>query len=54
VSRRFRGVEYRIAVRNPQGVNRGVKSLLVNGKPVPGDTIPIAAAGPVNVEVTLG
>lgn len=54
VTRRFRGAEYRISVRNPDGVNRGVKRLVVDGKPVAGDTIPLASSGVVNVEVTLG
>ncbi len=57
VVRKFRGATYRITVKNPHGVCRGVKSLLVDGRRIPGDLIP-APAGPatqeVAVEVTLG
>ena len=54
--RKFRGVEYTIEVKNPRGVCKGVKSLVVDGRKVPGNLIPAPAAGcrAVKVEVTLG
>ncbi len=55
IQRRFRGAEYRIRVSNPDKVSRGVKSMLVDGEPVSGNTIPILPADKVHeVEVTLG
>jgi len=56
VRRRFRGVTYTIAVRNPRGRSKGVKTLVVDGQSVAGNVIPLAADGreAVNVEATLG
>jgi cellobiose phosphorylase len=56
VKRRFRGVEYTIEVKNPQGVSKGVKSLVVDGKKVAGNLLPLFSDGrtTVKVEVTLG
>ena len=56
VTRRFRGVEYEIAVTNPDGVCSGVRSLRVDGREVdPGGPIPVApGAERVSVEVVLG
>lgn len=55
IRRKFRDAEYDILIDNPDGVSRGVKSLLLNGKPVDGNLVPHQAAGSVNkVEVTLG
>ena len=55
VQRRFRGVTFRIHVRNPEGVSKGVKSLLVDGEQVEGNLVPAGAAGPVcEVEVLMG
>jgi cellobiose phosphorylase len=54
-TRRFRGATYHLTVKNPSGVNRGVKQLLVNGSEVAGDIIPPAPAGAtIHVSVTLG
>lgn len=55
VSRRFRGADYRITVKNPAHVSRGVKSVTLNGEPVEGCVIPVQPVGSSNiVEVTLG
>jgi len=56
VQRRFRGVTYTISVRNPRGRSKGVKSLLVDGRRVEGNVIPLAAGAgtAVSVEATLG
>ena len=56
VTRRFRGAVYDIEVHNPQGVERGVKSMSVNGKPHPANSpLPLLGAGDrVSVEVIMG
>ena len=56
VQRKFRGVTYTIEVKNPKGRSKGVKSLVVDGKKVAGNIVPLPAAGTtaVKVEVTLG
>jgi len=53
--RRYRGNTYHIAVRNPNGVSRGVKSMMVNGQRLEGNILPVSQATdqPVNVEVVL-
>ncbi|MDE5997188.1 MAG: glycosyl transferase, partial [Muribaculaceae bacterium] len=54
VSRKFRGATYDISVRNPRHVSKGVESILVNGKPIEGNVLPIMPAGSINkVEVTM-
>ena len=56
VVRKFRGVEYTIEVKNPHGVCKGVQSLVVDGRKVPGDLIPAPLDGrrTVKVEASLG
>ena len=55
VRRRFRGAEYQIAVENPEGVQRGVKELVVDGTRLEGNVIPPAPAGSrVSVRVVMG
>ncbi|KAF0135129.1 MAG: cepB [Candidatus Saganbacteria bacterium] len=41
VKKYFRGSNYFITVRNPKGVNKGIKSLTVDGKKYAGNKIPI-------------
>lgn len=56
VTRRFRGAEYRIEVRNPDHVSRGVKNITINGESLPEgcNLIPIQPEGSVNnIVVTL-
>jgi len=54
VERKWRGAIYKIKVKNPAGIEKGVKSVLLNGKNVNG-IIPIQAKGTVNdVEVIMG
>ena len=43
---------YNIRVENPDAVQKGVKRVTVNGSPIPGNTLPIAAPGEA-VEVTV-
>ncbi|MBR4390434.1 MAG: glycosyl transferase [Prevotella sp.] len=52
VNRRFRGAEYTIHVSNPNGANKGVKSITLDGKPIDGTVVPFTP-GTHTVEVTL-
>jgi cellobiose phosphorylase len=56
VQRKFRGVTYTIEVKNPRGVSKGVKSLVVDGRKISGNLLTPAKDGrtEVKVEVTLG
>ena len=54
VSRLFRGATYNIKVSNPNHVCSGVKSMIVDGKPVEGNIVPAFANGTHEVEVVLG
>jgi N,N'-diacetylchitobiose phosphorylase len=54
VSRILRGATYNITVNNPDGVQKGVKQISLNGKLVDGE-IPLQAEGTVNeIVVTMG
>jgi cellobiose phosphorylase len=55
VTRRFRGNTYVIEARNPKGKQSGVKTLLVDGKPIAGNLLPVLPpqAEPIRVEVVL-
>ena len=56
MQRKFRGVTYLIEVKNPRGVSKGVKSLVVDGRKIAGNLLTPVADGrtKVKVEVTLG
>ncbi|MBQ7680570.1 MAG: glycosyl transferase [Butyrivibrio sp.] len=55
ITRIYRGVTYHISVKNPDKVQKGVKSMTVAGKAVEGHVIPYEkGAGEVNVEVVMG
>ena len=55
VKRKFRGKEFDITVLNPDGVSKGVKSLLLNDKEVDGHTIPLKQTKQTNtVKVIMG
>ena len=54
-TRKFRGSEYHITVKNPNGVQKGIASMTVNGNKLDGYVIPVPAAGSVcEVEVVMG
>ncbi len=54
VIRKWRGASYHIVVKNPDGAQKGVKEIKLNGRPVSGK-IPIQSAGSTNeVEVLMG
>lgn len=55
VTRRFRGATYTIHICNPQGAQKGVSQVTVNGQPQEGTLLPLAPAGTgVQVEVIMG
>lgn len=55
VHRIFRGKTYHIEVRNPRAINKGVQSLIVDGKKVAGNTIPLDLGGSrISVIAELG
>lgn len=55
ISRKFRGAVYNISVKNMDSVSSGVKSIVLNGKPIEGKLVPIQEKGTINtIEVSLG
>ena len=42
VTRKFRGGEYHITVKNPSGNQKGVKQITVDGTPISGTIVPCA------------
>ena len=55
VERSFRGCRYRIEVRNPQHVSRGVVTVRLDGLQIEGNLVPAASDGaPHAVEVVMG
>lgn len=54
VRRRFRGADFHITVRNPNGVRKGVLSVAVDGMPVDGRIIRPRPCGQYTVDVTMG
>lgn len=53
VKRIFRGSEYDITVKNPKGINKGVKQITVDGNPILGNIV-AHTPGKHSVEVVLG
>lgn len=54
LERTIRGARYRIEVRNPHGVSRGVRSVTVNGVECVGAELPWAPGGVYDVKVEMG
>jgi cellobiose phosphorylase len=54
LKRNYRGTDYAITVRNPNGVCRGVKSVTVDGQAIDGNLLPVATGKTLQVEVILG
>ncbi len=53
--RRYRGAVYEITVENPDGVEKGVRSLTVDGTEIAGNVIPVQSAGrTVRVKAVMG
>jgi N,N'-diacetylchitobiose phosphorylase len=54
VSRQWRGATYEIDVQNPNGVQKGVKSVTLNGQPTDGPVPPQPAGSTNAVVVVMG
>ena len=55
VTRKYRGAEYIISVKNPKGVSKGIKEIMVNNEKIESMVIPAAKRGTKNkIEVLLG
>ena len=55
VSRRYRGALYEITVENPNSVQKGVRSVTMNGTAITGNVLPVQPAGArVAVTVRMG
>lgn len=54
VNRKFREANYKIVVQNPSGINKGVKQITLDGKPLDGNMIPVMPKGNYSVIVELG
>jgi len=53
VKRHFRGSEYNITVRNPYGVSKGVKSVIMDGKKLSSNLLPADAKAGKKHQVTV-
>ena len=55
VTRKFRGATYQIKISNPEGICKGVKSVMVDGEPFEGELLPVFEDGKVHeVDVVMG
>lgn len=55
VTRLFRGATYKIVVKNPDHVSKGIASVVVDGKAITGHVIPFCGdSGEHTVEVIMG
>jgi len=54
VTRLWRGATYKITVKNPTHISKGVKSMKVDGKAVEGNVAPVFTSGEHIVEVIMG
>ena len=45
VTRKFRGATYEIEIKNPNGSTHGIKSLILDGKEISGNLIPLSSEG---------
>lgn len=55
VTRKFRGATYKIEIQNPEGISKGVKSVMVDGKLQTSDLIPLFSDNALHkVKVILG
>lgn len=53
VTRKFRGSTFHIHITNPEGREKGIRSLTVDGSPVEGNVIPELAPGEHQVEAVM-
>lgn len=54
LDRYYRGIKYHIQVKNPTNVQKGIKEVIVNGKIIEGNIIPMSDSKDVFVEVIMG
>ena len=55
VVRRFRGALYEITVENPDGAEKGVRSVTLDGREIEGQVLPVQSPGSrVSVRVLMG
>lgn len=55
ITRVFRGATYEISIRNPDGVQKGVRSVTVDGEAIEGNVLPVFPEGTSHrVEVVMG
>jgi cellobiose phosphorylase len=55
ISRKFRGVTYHIEVKNPEHVEKGVKTVRVDDEAIEGNVLPIFDSGTIHqVKVVMG
>lgn len=55
VTRKMRGCTYQLNFKNPDGINKGVKHIEINGEIIPGNRIPLIPAGEsCEVLITMG
>src|SRR5690606_4481766 len=55
VNRKFRGADYKIKISNPSHVSKGIKKVVINGKEIKGNILPVAEKDSENiVEVEMG
>jgi N,N'-diacetylchitobiose phosphorylase len=54
VRRQWRDATYNITVKNPKGVQKGVKSIQLNGKPISGSVPPQPANSVNEIIVEMG
>ncbi|MDD7388960.1 MAG: glycosyl transferase [Lachnospiraceae bacterium] len=55
ITRIYRGSTYHIHIQNPDGKEKGVKSVIVNGQAIEGNCLPVSETpGVYQVEVTMG
>lgn len=52
--RKFRGATYKITVKNPKGICKGVEKMVVDGATLDSNVAPIFKSGTHTIEVTLG
>ncbi len=54
VTRQFRQGTYHITVRNPDGVQKGVSSMVIDGVKHEGNAIPVLGEGEFHIDVVMG
>ncbi len=54
VERIFRGTKYNIEVENPSGIERGLKSITVDGEEIEGNILPVSKNEICKVKVIMG